>query len=144
MPLCSACNSIPFRDIDRLIHSDTKTKLAAGVENVVWLNSARQEFHSANNKDAFFWPWMKHKTLRKFYDESPKCVLCHLICHELNTTPGQEVSHNSSTSAVGDSSGEETIWMAVGKDYIEVRHGTYAEPDYLWAVYMSVRSITGK
>jgi hypothetical protein len=144
MPLCSACNSIPFREIERLYPSDTETKLAAGLENVVWLNWSGGEFGSPGNKPVFVWPCIRHKTLQQFYDESEKCVLCQLICRERRERFRQEGWYDSSTSIIGDSSREEIIWMKISRKWIDVNRGTYAAPDGSWIVDISVRTITGK
>jgi hypothetical protein len=53
MSLCSTCTSIPFRALDRLYHSDAKTKLAAVLENVVWLDKSNSKFEEkSENREA--------------------------------------------------------------------------------------------
>jgi hypothetical protein len=82
MPLCSTCNSIPFRALDRIIYADEKTKLASGLKNVVWFSLTGEEFNNDIEPESGYprlWPWMKLKTVQQIYEEAPKCDLCQVI-----------------------------------------------------------------
>jgi hypothetical protein len=166
MPLCSTCESIPFRALDRLVGLDVETKLAAGLENVVWLNFSHGELkdEDENNTEPkrshlIYRPWVRHKTVQQIYEEAPKCVLCRILCLEPSTTSSEEELYDGAnlregffnlSSTSGVSSGNEIIWMMFEKDYIKICHGNQTRPDNLYPMdtpkleaYFSVRNITG-
>jgi hypothetical protein len=156
MALCSTCKSIPFRAIDRVFESDKKTMLAAGLENVLWVNPSHTQ---VENKYGPLRAWVKLKTIQKVYEEAPNCVLCRTICLAPITTPGEEVAYDiahrreglfTSSSIRGDLRGNEIIWMKVVKDCIEIRRGNHTRPESkapmepaIFAACFSVRTVTG-
>jgi hypothetical protein len=162
MPLCSTCSSFPFRALDKLVDSDAKTKLASGLENVVWRDSNNREFdpEEENAEQPCLWPWVKHKSVQEIYVDAPNCVLCRILCLEQSTTPGEEECYNSvhlredffkSRSADRHSGENEIIWMMLEKDHIWICHGNHITPDIpdyddkqKWSAYLSVRTITGQ
>jgi hypothetical protein len=163
MALCFTCNAIPFRSLDKLYFSDAKTQLAAGLENVLWLDTMGGEFEEDNllkpGPPHPLIPWVKHRTIQQIYDEPLKCVLCRMLYLEPSSMPGKEMSYDSaglrevffSPSSYTDehTNDNDVIWMRVGINYIEILPGNHTRPvEYRkrpkWTAYFSVRNITGK
>jgi hypothetical protein len=150
MPLCSTCNSLPLRALDRLYNSDDKTKRASRLDHVSWLTSDEDENDEDANPGGFYFrlrPWRTHKTIRQIHDSAPKCDLCRIFSLQLSTPFSEEKSCGSvhmredgylgSTSKPGD---DETISMVFGKYHMVMYRVSNPE----WQAYFSVRTITGR
>jgi hypothetical protein len=150
MPLCSTCNSLPLRALDRLYNSDDKTQQASRLDHVSWLTSYEDEYEDDANPGYSYFrlrPWRTHKTIRQIHDEAPKCDLCRIFSLQLSTPFSEEKSCGSvhmredglfgSTIKPGE---DDTVVMVFGKDHM-VMHCVSAS---VWQAYFSVRTITGK
>jgi hypothetical protein len=163
MALCSTCSSIPFRPLDRLYFSDAKTQLAAGLENVLWLDVNGGELDEDNplkpGPPPPLMPWVKHRTIQQIYNEPLECVLCRMLYLEPNSKPGKEMSYDSadlrevffspSTYEDEHTNDNDIIWMKIRANYIEIFPGNHTKPvEYRkspkWTAYFSVRNVTGK
>jgi hypothetical protein len=167
MALCNTCKSIPFRAIDRLHNSDLKTKRAARLENVLWLDHWGEEpgddydnMTDSERSYSPFRPFVKHKSVQKIYDDAQKCLLCRIICLEPDITPGEEAQYDiahlrhgffNSSSMTGDSSGNEIIWIEFSMNDISIYHGNPAKPyiaydmrGWRWRLTLWVRTVTGE
>jgi hypothetical protein len=147
MSLCSTCTSIPFRALDRLFHSDAKTKLAAVLENVVWLDKSNSKFEEKSENCAVankyhkesadeeqdaeepeLHPWFKHKRAQQISEDASECVLCRFISFELSAMPEERTPYDGehlegfygSSSTSGDSSKNEVIWIKIRKNFFEI------------------------
>jgi hypothetical protein len=162
MALCSTCNSIPFRSLDRLYRSDAKTKLAAGLENVLWLDTKHRDIQKFRplgpQSPHLLTPWVKHRMVQQIHDEALECVLCRMLYLEPNSMPGKKMSYDSadlreSFSSPSSYTDEHTndndiIWMKFDGS-IEIFPGNHTRPVEYWEqpkckARFLVRNITGK